>query len=606
MADIAYGQIQYLMTIARAGGGIANRLDYFRLNQGGTEWFYWIDGHGLARDVALPTIPGAAFVDVVGSLNDWILLGTRHIFPSPASGTLTANAAQPPGAGIALADITLDSVLNAATNILTIPVSGILTRNVTPLVAAGADDLTVSGGAIAMEYDGRWWPNHLRTILNTRTQIPLNPQALGGHVATSFGTVVLHNEDGQFDDTATLDLQDNALVVYRGLSGTSQFPADFETQLQGVAQDIEADTERVRITVRDRGRLFRKQVLTTTYAGTGAEEGDPSVAGQLKPLAYGNVRQVLPVLISAADQIYQFNTTTTANVVNAKDRENALPANTISPAVGIFPPAAPPPAGTFNANPTTGFMRLGAQPVGPVTIDLVGGDGILDPGNIIRRLIARAGFPVTDIDTVSFSTFGSQYLTPVGIYLRDETSYEDAITSLITGSAWYVEPQTGLLRLIQIAKTTSVFTITEDQLLTKESIRRLTLPAPPSQLRLGYNRAWHVFDEQLTPEFFYEPALNPAPLGSSDEIRSNTAFIDAAFTQGEATRQLNLWLTQRNHFRVTIRVPVLYKPRIGDTITLVHSRLGLSLGLDTIIMGIDQSASSEPSVRESYTLTLWG
>lgn len=607
MADQAFGQVQYLLTIDEAGGGVENRLDYFRLNQSSTQWFYWFDGSGLTRGGALPTISGATFVDVVGSLNDWILLDGTYIFPNATSGALAWDSVQPPGAGITLPDITLNSVLNASTNILTFAAGGMPEWNITPLVSIGANQLTVSGGAIFMDYDNRWWPGHLRTILNTRTNIALDNQVLGGHLASSFGTIVMNNDDGQFDETATLSLQDNTLTVYRGLSGTSQFPADFQSQLLGVVRDIEADTEQVRITARDRGNLFRKQVLTDTYGGTGGLDGDAGAAGQLRPLALGEVRQILPVLIDASNQIYQFNTGgVTTNASEVRDRENLLVQGIVDNVVGIFPPAPAPGLSVYNINLTDGLMRLGSVPVGPVTMRLIGASNLTFPSDIIQALALRAGFPAGSIDAAAFAAFNAQYFTPAGIYIRDEVSYEDAMTSLITGSAWYVEPQTGLLRVVQITKSAPVYTITEDQLTEKTSIRRLSLPIAPSQVRLGHSRAWHVFDQQLTPEFLYETAINPAPLAGADETLSNTAYSNPAFVQTEATRQLSLWLTQRNHFSVTIRVPAVYQPRIGDTVTLQHSRFGLVNGIDMIIMGVDQLAATQQRLRESYTLRLWG
>ena len=606
MADVAYGQVQYLLAIDDAGGGAENRLDYFRLSQGGTEWFFWFAGPGLARGDALPIIAGAQFNDVVGSLNDWVLLDGTYIFANPTSGLLAWDNAQPAGSGITLADLTLLSVLNASTNVLTFADGGMPQWDVTPLVTAGANQLLVSGGAIFMEYDGRWWPNHLRTILNTRTSIRLDTDVLGGHLASSFGAVTMNNSDGQFDDTATLFLQDHTMTVYRGLSGTSAFPGDFQQQLLGVVSDIETDTETVRISVSDRGNLFRRPVLSSTYAGTGGAEGDAAAAGRLRPLAYGSPRQILPVQVSQVDLIYQFNTINTLAVTAVRDRENLLSPNLVGSSIGIFPPNPAPPPGFYNIDLDTGFMRLGAQPVGPVTMDLQNAGSISFPSDIIQALALRAGFPAGNIDTAAFSLFNIRYFTQVGIYISNEISYQDAITSLITGSAWYVEPQTGLLRVLQIEKLPSSFTITEDQLIQKNSIRRLSLPIPPSQMRLGFGRAWHIFDEQLTPEFSYAVSVNPDPASGSTEILSNTQYISQSFIETEADRQLALWLSQRNHFSVQIRVPAIYQVRIGDTITLEHSRFGLQNGVDMIVMGVDQLAATEPRLREFYTIRLWG
>jgi hypothetical protein len=78
---------------------------------------------------------------------------------------------------------------------------------------------------------------------------------------------------------------------------------------------------------RDRGFLLQSPLQTTLYIGTGDEEGDATIQGQPKPLVFGRVRNVAPVLIDPTNLIYQISNAALASIDDVFDQGLALTAS---------------------------------------------------------------------------------------------------------------------------------------------------------------------------------------------------------------------------------------------------------------------------------------
>lgn len=406
--------------------------------------------------------------------------------------------------------------------------------------------------------------------------------------------------------------------------------------LEVAGDSWQPELQELRLVLQDRSAILRRPLQRSVYAGTGGAEGTADLRDRARPLAFGRCYQVPPVLVDPSYLVYQVHDGVIAGIDGVYDAGVALgePAVTIAGGhAGLVETPLQP--GTWASAPNYGLLRLASPPAGQVTVDLRGaivstvpgpeeawsdetlwsdGTGWCDdypgPGyvetiaGIVTALLARGGVTRDRIDVGSLADLDVIRPWPCGVFFGpdDRPTVEEAIDRLcrplgVVASA----DRTGRYRVtaIELSAVPTPRVITADRIL---GLAGLLVPyrVPPSAWLIAYQRHWATQSEgeiagavepdrraELSREWRTVRVEAPAaaamhptaravgpletPLATEDGARALGAALAALYSPG------------RSLYRVQVRG--LAVGELGDTVRVVHPRLGLDAGRDMVIVG---------------------
>jgi len=176
------------------------------------------------------------------------------------------------------------------------------------------------------------------------------------------GELVLSNSDGALDYLQDFGFDGQELVLRVGRQDTDI--STFDIVLTATMEQVEITQRELVIRVRDKQNILNEPLQQNLYLGTGGVEGsDLTIKGQVKPLVYGKVFNIVPVTVNSLNFIYQVSDSNIHDIAFVYDAGLALTkgANyaslsdllTISPAAGQY-------------RQFQGYFRLGVRPAGVV------------------------------------------------------------------------------------------------------------------------------------------------------------------------------------------------------------------------------------------------
>jgi len=167
-----------------------------------------------------------------------------------------------------------------------------------------------------------------------------------------------------------------------------------------------------------------KAVMETEVPANVYDDAFPdSTQGKVKPVAYGQCKNIRPVLIDEAGFVYQFHDAAAYGAAQAVD---AVYVNGLQVTSG------------FTVDLAAGTVDFGVDPKGTVTLDVrgakPGGTYIHLVGDILREmLIAMGGVDSSDLDAAAFAAYNAAVPFTAGIYLSRKMKLARAIDSLVNG-----------------------------------------------------------------------------------------------------------------------------------------------------------------------------
>lgn len=241
-----------------------------------------------------------------------------------------------------------------------------------------------------------------------------------GQAATSFGQIVLSNTQGNLTDITGEDWFGRQVDVYVGPRDGDQI--QFAKVAQLLSRGLDHDEPTITILADDQGFIFESPLQTNTYLGDGSDlEGGSELQGRVKPLAFGANEQIQPVLVSATKRIYQISDGEINAIGGVDDRAVPLVFNADFADITLV--GAIPPAGEFSTSLAGGFIRLGEDPDGIITVN--GVEGYVSPtfgyvdqiaGLVKALLVDFAGLSDPgELDSVAFTALES-HTTTIGHY----------------------------------------------------------------------------------------------------------------------------------------------------------------------------------------------
>jgi hypothetical protein len=244
--------------------------------------------------------------------------------------------------------------------------------------------------------------------------------ATSGQSSLGAGVITLLNLGGQLDYLISWGYVGRSIKVWYGDTNTF---SNYTLYFSGVVDTIDftyssKSAASLKITVKDKKKLFDKDIATNRYLGTNSaatgNEGtlDAGTYNKLKPLCFGRCWNISPVLVNDAGHRYQVHDGAISDVDVVYDNGVALVKSLTSP----------PASGYYFVDASNGIFTLGAKPAGQVTCDVKGATvaGIwaytyADIGKLIVK--TYGGLADADLDLTALATLNSSIPYTAGIYI---------------------------------------------------------------------------------------------------------------------------------------------------------------------------------------------
>lgn len=284
-----------------------------------------------------------------------------------------------------------------------------------------------------------------------------------------------------------------------------------------------------------------------------------------------------------------------------------------------------PPPGTFGVCLTSGYLRLGSTPAGLVTADVLQGDAAADrtAAQLFKAALARKGYTAADWVAADLTALDAANAAVCGDWVNEERAVGvqlDAIAGSVL-AAWWVD-KAGHFRIRQFVAPASapVLYLTENDLvrpLVRVPMNDPGQGIPVYQSILDYGRnftvqatdlAGAVTDERrawLAADYRQAKATDAAVQTAhllAPQTEEATLLQVEADAQTEANRRQTLRGVDRDCFEAP--VPLNAETAVadlGDVVNLVHSRFGLAVGADLLVLGVAPDCA-----KRELLLTLWG
>lgn len=447
-------------------------------------------------------------------------------------------------------------------------------------------------------------------------------------ISMSWGDLEVTNKNGQFDtylNSSKYVWANRSIKIYYGDPGwtysLSQIDSTFLKIFDGVIADCDSrNISSFNIKLRDKLERLNSPISEAVLGEYGTWPGSQTNKEQIKPIIFGEVFNVTPVLIDPSQLEYMFSCSNPAklgplelNNVSGNGaaelvieiRDNGAPIYVYSDTVNYGGATINLTNSTFKlSSPAAGDITLSAQGV-KKSVNLTTGSTVTPNtysntvANIIATIVTNFGKPTTrftasDLDLANLQAFDAANQIPVGVFLDSVTNVLEVCQSLAKSvSANIIMSRVGKLQLLKFGEPygTSTTITPEDMLFDTFQISNRLVPDTVKTVKWGKN--WTVQSNLTTAiltehkESFSKEWLEATQKDDtlSDLYKSETQvngketlLITSASAQAEALRLLNYYKVQRTVYSFTGRSRLL-SLKLGQPVSLNHSRFGLQSGV---------------------------
>jgi len=376
------------------------------------------------------------------------------------------------------------------------------------------------------------------------------------------------------------------------------------TIFKGEAKSIEFDDLFIRVILRDRQTDFDVDFPSALYAGTGGNEGSSDLANQPKPLCFGEVFNIEPVLVDAANNVYQVHNGQIEEIVEVYESGKAVS------------------SGTITDDLSNGRFTLSGNVNGIITADVKGakpsGSYKEAAGDIIRHIVVDFGGLTDpgDLDTASFTDINTANSSAVGVYVSSTTTILGVLDQIANSvGAYYGFNRSGKFEVNRIELATGTAAAEFDSTNIIE-ITRMASAVPNYQVRVDYKKNYRVMSETdfhssittaqrdyLVREANVEIATDTnvqTPYPNSNPLIVPGLFAASSPASTEAARLLTVYKTQRDIYMIKVKTQP-YTLKLNDVVKITFNRYNLTSGkLFRVITIVEDAAVNE------VELELWG
>ncbi len=419
---------------------------------------------------------------------------------------------------------------------------------------------------------------------------------------SGYGETTLINTDGELDYLADYAVDGREMVL--ALDGVPQ--------VIGTVARLAFSDDEVSVVLRDPLEPLRSPHPMETYAGdnvlpNGLEGTQDDIAGEPKPLVFGEVRNAQPVLINTALLIYQVSSLADCTIQAVYDKGVALDNGGAYSSLAQLQSTAPVP-GTFRAY--QGYVRLGDNATGTLTVDAEQADP--HAGAVAQALAAARGYTLHASDVSALNAYGA-----VRFYITTQTNTLELLDRIAESIGGYLSAQPDqVLRLGIWEEPEPTDAAIRDYAI--QTVSRSATGAGPGGLPV-----WRVnidCDRIETVQPDLESNVSEArrarlarqtrrvvatdatvierhPLAG--ELTINSVLASYAQSQAVADRVLALLGVRRD--TVTVEATEALLPTVGGNLTLFTPRQGYGAGRAMRVTGFRLNAQTD-----EITLNLWG
>lgn len=405
---------------------------------------------------------------------------------------------------------------------------------------------------------------------------------LDGSATLSVGDIELNNDDGLLDSWLDDVWVNKPIRIYIG--DVSWVRADFRLIFTGIVDNINSRAaNRLNISLRDKLQRLNTPVSETLLGGTTPNKD------RLIPLCFGEVHNVEPLLVDPATLKYKVHGSAIERLIEVRD--NGVPVS-------------------INESLIDGTFTLVAQQAGTITCSVQGDKPTTYSNRIadtITRLVTGYGkvsdrLTTADIDTAQFAAFNAAHPQPVGVYLNDRSNVIEVCQQLASSVGAQISmSREGLLRLLKITlpATGTPLVVTPSDYVAKslEITERVDVKAA---IKVGYCKNYTTqtglntglpasHKDLFMQEYLSVTAKNQSVADTyklnTEPVQTDTLLLTESDATAEANRLLTLWQQPRTVYKFVGYSHLLTVP-LGQALTLVSPRFGLSEGKTGIVVGI--------------------
>ena len=405
---------------------------------------------------------------------------------------------------------------------------------------------------------------------------------LDGSATLSVGDIELNNDDGLLDSWLDDVWVNKPIRIYIG--DVSWVRADFRLIFTGIVANINSRAaNRLNISLRDKLQRLNTPVSETLLGGTTSNKD------RLIPLCFGEVHNVEPLLVDPATLKYKVHGSAIERLIEVRD--NGAPVS-------------------VNESLVDGTFTLVAQQAGTITCSVQGDKPTTYSNSIadtITRLVTEYGkvsdrLTTADIDSAQFAAFNAAHPQPVGVYLNDRSNVIEVCQQLASSVGAQISmSREGLLRLLKITlpATGTPLVVTPSDYVAKslEIKERVDVKAA---IKVGYCKNYTTqtglntglpasHKDLFMQEYLSVTAKNQSVADTyklnTEPVQTDTLLLTESDATAEANRLLTLWQQPRTVYKF-VGYSHLLTVSLGQALTLVSPRFGLSEGKTGIVVGI--------------------
>lgn len=434
----------------------------------------------------------------------------------------------------------------------------------------------------------------------------------------SFGSITIASENGDQDYLTDYYWGSRRILIKAGT--IDQSFDTFTDVFDGLVNGIEADDERITLTIRDNKAKLDKELNFSQYAGTGGLNGGVDNTGNVKPLCYGEVKNIEPVAIDTINLVYQVHDGSIVAV--DKVRDAGLELVFAGDVADIN--AAVVPAGHYVTQSSGGYFKLGSTPAGRITADVRGdnkGGYVNTIGGVVQRIVRNrlglVSLSATEIDGGAFNRLDASIAGAVGVYIPDRISGSSILDDLINPVLGYwTFDRSGILTCGVIDAPAIETSSIDIKVIEESGVQILEEITPCWRIKVGYmpigvdqgtdELAGAVSDADraflgsqyrfVTREDTSVYSQNPQAI----ERTFYTRLVNKSDAEAVLARLMIIYSVSRRKLKVPL-VGGMFRYFVGDTTKITYPRHRLSQGKRMLVTGIAEDAETNQT-----TLELWG
>ncbi len=441
-----------------------------------------------------------------------------------------------------------------------------------------------------------------------------------GGVSLSYGDLEVLNTNGDYDDwldSTKYVWVNRPITIYVGdpfynATDIADLRSNFITIFNGLIADIDSrNVNTINFKFRDKLEKLNCSLTEDKLGTYGTWAYQQNNQDAIKPLVFGEVHNVEPLLIDPSMLEYMVNSGSTEDIIELRD--NGVPIYT----TGVLLTGA-------TVTLSTGKFILTHPLVGQITASVQGvknsinlSTGALVTGtysnniaNLIALITTEYGKSTTrltasDLDLTNLAAFAASNNEYVGILISDKENVISVCQQLAdsVGAQLYFNRE-GKLQLLKLGEPTpdaSINIYTKDMIEGSFSIRSRTDVVAAT--KIAYCKNWTVqsglvtgipeqHKDMFNTEWFTKTAVDSTIQSQykllADPTEKQTLLLTASQAQAEANRLNNYFKVPRTVYGFT-GTSNLLSLKLGQEVVLYHHRFNLSSGKTGQVISLSPS-----------------